>query len=318
MCRSALSPISALPHEILVEIFLLVHLETKITNGMSRAETCIVSPNASKIRRLSEVCVDWRTIALKQPKLWAFGRVRDLSEIGELATVLERSGSDFSLTVDGSSGVTKPDWIRSNLREQISSLSWNSPEYITSLFQYLINSEGVLILPHLRNLSMTLSGGSYVDLTEFEMPELRSVEIRHGIIGNLSTSSTTIRSIDISDVTLTSDAIKSITTRSPSLERLYIDGCYSATTPEELQITRVVLPLKEITFMDGAGSELLVEILDRIRCPQIEFCHFQLADCQQHPGPLPENTRRGPDGSEFSWYHSDLTTAIYETVCPLI
>lgn len=83
MTHSALSPISAVPHEILAKIFSFVCSEVSCDEKM--ALVC----------GISSICREWRNIAVAHKALWSSASIGGVDKLNKLASQLERCRAGY-------------------------------------------------------------------------------------------------------------------------------------------------------------------------------------------------------------------------------
>ncbi|KAF8318202.1 hypothetical protein DL93DRAFT_2225941 [Clavulina sp. PMI_390] len=176
MCASALAPMSALPNELLREIFALVAASTS-TQGVCT---------------LTWVCGRWRSIALAQSKLWARLRMRVCDGLTRpLMTAIDRAANQpLQLEVPNHS-LSSWDYPElPTLGGRLETLTWLSSADIDPFFEAL--AEELPSLPALHSIKIhtpdvcETCGGRAVDrfaidehrfLKFMAFPSLRNLEI---------------------------------------------------------------------------------------------------------------------------------------------
>lgn len=136
MCVSALAPISAMPPELLQEVFTFVSAQKMYTRPPHY-------PHAGS--RLAQVCSEWREVALRQQDLWSSFDVSNTGAGTAIDTFLSRSGSlPFRLRVNDSTqpSLSNADHYSKKLQSRLTHLEWHTSRHFDQFqwsFQHTTN-----------------------------------------------------------------------------------------------------------------------------------------------------------------------------------
>lgn len=220
MAQSALSPVSALPHEVLAKIF-----------GFACDIFHFADP--ARIYKLSRVCRDWYNVAIAHKPLWSFSSIKSVDDIDKLAIPLERcSAGDFTLSVwpRPDAEIAEPVNLKvlASLRQELACLKWwtHQDQQIDSLFDILKTSKSQhLQLPSLRSLDIrSLDDGYILDLSLSDLPKLdllRLVRVRIDQVCPDAVQS--VQTLSISDVVITPRVLVHMLENMPNLRSLHLE-----------------------------------------------------------------------------------------------
>lgn len=180
LCHSARSPVSSIPHEILSKIFLLAQDSSNSDNSASDSDDTSSEsddstsdsddsssnsvnsgdylPEAMIVAiRISQVCRDWRRVAIHEKSLWTAYRVSHLMDLKKITPYLERCTNEpFDLHV-GVGWLTQDDALYpishpyqasrspvvSKLMKQLRKLVCNRANDVNGLYQVLSDLDGL-------------------------------------------------------------------------------------------------------------------------------------------------------------------------------
>lgn len=283
LCYSALSPISAMPHELLAHIF------SYICASSSLAES------SKNICCMSHVSKDWSVVALEKKALWGYSTITRLVDIGKVELPLQRCGEqDFASLIFAPKGDRRtpnpPDWMRTALREELIELKWCIPTPVNGFFDLLRKSRKTrIVMPKLQKLSIESGrnfyieedGGSqrnkYIDGDGFPalvQLSLAGVSFRSGHLQTLAS----LRKLYLSNQQIYEPHLNALG-HLTQLETLDISNCRAGSVGA-VQTRSPLLGLKHFA-LSGANSKHLVEmVLCSVELPQLEHFSLNLEYCE--------------------------------------
>lgn len=272
-CRSALSPVAALPEEILRVIFPLT-----LDAVPSRQN------NATRFTILA-VCQDWRTAALGQQSLWSSSYVSNLRDERAFRMALRlNNGNNLKLTLDSVPRAFETHRLCQELFPHLEYLEWNTSYGLGQLFA-AARLDGPPCFSALRTLiidspdycasCMSLEGETQ-DLNDIHFPRLEVLELRHTELEE-GLNIPTIRDLTLFQVSLTGRELENLLTGIPNVQRLYVSFAECFTTDAS---TSNLIRLRSLETL-SLGWSLHDEarwFLDRVYAPNL--LSFTLAEIE--------------------------------------
>ncbi|KAF8305139.1 hypothetical protein DL93DRAFT_2233185 [Clavulina sp. PMI_390] len=288
-CASALSPIAALPMELMREVFQLV------------ADT-----SDSSLDSLAAVCSSWRMVALGQPALWTKVNSRMGDSLKRATTHYLRSGSfPLHLEVHDAWSDWSPALLKSlpGVENQLETLCWD----VSADMEGFLNSyhSKSLCFKSLSTLTVSCSeickacgtwwsnaedqhgGLEFLNPTRF--PALHNLEVRRVQLGLAPGIISQLEHLKLDCVPMMVNKCRKILSHARLLKTLIIKNASETLFFDEVEATpneTYVIPHLETIQLSSNPDVLMKVILESCRCPSL--LTLQLSDVPS-PGLDPSN-----------------------------
>lgn len=293
MCYTALSPVSALPHEIMREIHLTADAGTpQELRGTLR-------------RSISSVSNDWRNVALTMPT-WATHRLRTITEASSIPLPLDDSRcKEISLYIDnlGDSHQAKHHSLANGepknsgldvLRQKLVHLEWTSgPNFseVLRTFQHHTTGNLQIEFPSLHTLTIRsqYSNEVYLDISAMKFSQLRFLRLDQAVIVRSNSSlAPNLLSVNLARVAVDQEMCSLLLHGAPNLEAI----CANATKGDEEVVPEMLPPpgppgngpvLRHLKDVRISGDEKgAVHILGFMECPALRTIDIRV-DADHEP-----------------------------------
>lgn len=261
-CTTILAPISALPNELLIYIFI-------ITSNVDRKS----APS------IAHVCRRWRAIATDQPVLWRSIEVSS-TLISNLTSFIKYSGEEsLQLYINtGDEGeaehsnnenVKLPEMAtRDEFQRRLRSLEISGSNHL-GILHPLAAAHGTLASLQ----SLTLCAGKTCDTMAYdllfmELPQLDHLEL-HNVkveLGDLNGASVTELAFERHVSILTTHYIRNIFDRCPKLRRLTFSGMHDCFATERPHL----LPSLEVLTIRNVWGNVAADFITHISAPHLK------------------------------------------------
>lgn len=303
MCKSALSPASALPYDVLRCIF----------------DRRFLSPvDQVKFTKLcSSVCRDWRKAACEMPRLWASFSIDTLESLQYIEPWLERSGTSnliFDIDIDD---LGSPSWFKRvddhtllTIQERVSKLSWRSPDKLSLLIRGLfdIGGKGVRF-SSLRNISINAPWDEdeedawdaedlEVDLGHVFFPKLQRLELAVPVIGAGDDTFPELKRLEIGKTTF-EDEHWDLIRRAKQLEYLQMAETKSTGISYLIGLpTTDLLLLDDLEIFD-CDVGVATTVLRLLHMPNLTYVNIDILDVGHEPPHSPWGQSPPDDPAAF-------------------
>lgn len=279
MCRSALSPISAMPSEILRQIFAYLF-------------PYLPSPTDDETRRsLMHVCGEWRSIAESQKAVWSSSYLHCAPSSDKMQKLFSTSEPPLRLAIGHDLTTNKvmdffDDAEMQQLRARVEAIHWDRLDGPDNLFYlHTIESRARLPFSALQTLSITtpqecpscsmdydalIAGPFTLDPEVF--PNLRTLRIENVNFSSNHFGGSKLQTLELVKMSLSLYDLGRVLAGVPALEvlRLTKIGCY---VPDGVYMDTNTLPVLlhlQKLVVDSIQTPYAQHLLPFLRCPHLE------------------------------------------------
>lgn len=323
MCHTALSPISALPHELLRRVFQYARMGSSLFPEWSARV-------AYSIRQVSR---DWQAVALSIPSFCSY-KVDCISMIPSLANTLVKVAHSPCLVVDtivGHSTIGGHSTVLSvrvddecgldSLRANLAHIRWKSANDIYALFALIGGSSWPIVLPSLQSLEVygDISINDAVELTigDVEFPKLESLLLNYASLGSFKAKlPASVVKLTLTCIHISRTDFKKLLLDDSKLRFISIDASEcSFTDIVRLSDNSKKLPYLEELFIGNSSQAIPHYILKHWQCPSLRVLRLTLKNLKHEPMSSPWSNNPSHNARTVA---SSLSNCIFSAVRPFL
>lgn len=309
MCCTALSPVSALPHEILRRVF-------EYVDAAQPMET-----RAESTRIIAAVSRDWKNVAVAIPRLWSYHHIHAFRKIPPFILSLPNPPSQkVSLFFDTSFyDNDNIDWTEDYglLQDMLVYLEWSSTRPIRYLFDLMSgweeNDLTFSVLETLKVIGIRPSREEAIlHLDDIKFSNLRHLSLnRARMISGNHTLTSELEDLYLESTYLEPPGPNHLLFQAPKLRSITMDSCSVVYSPDFITELWKLPSLEDLLVLGGSGI-MISSLLGLITTPSLRTLQLLPSSCDHEPEGSPWcNT---PTVHSNDYDVCSLSSCLYRTV----